>query len=101
MSENPWTWVDQEAATQTGKGSFAANGAFSGNLNEADRDKDRGFIDSITSGSFHNQAAAGVEAALSAMLGRMAGHLGREVTWEELLLHGEKYELNIDMSQFS
>jgi myo-inositol 2-dehydrogenase / D-chiro-inositol 1-dehydrogenase len=101
VSDNPWTWVDNGAAAQTTPASFAANGAFSDNLALADREKDRGFIDSITSGSFHNQAAAGVEAALSAMLGRMAGRLGREVTWEELLLHGEEYELNIDMSQFS
>jgi predicted dehydrogenase len=101
MSENPWTWVDKSATAQATPAAFAANGAFSDNLAQADREKDRGFIDSITSGSFHNQAAAGVEAALSAMLGRMAGRLGREVTWDELLLHGEKYELNIDMSQFS
>ena len=35
------------------------------------------------------------------MLGRMSATLGREVTWEELPQHGEKYELNIGMSQFS
>jgi myo-inositol 2-dehydrogenase / D-chiro-inositol 1-dehydrogenase len=34
------------------------------------------------------------------MLGRMAGQLGREVTWDELLAHGEEYSLNMDMSQF-
>jgi hypothetical protein len=27
------------------------------------------------------------------MLGRMAGYQKREVTWEELLAHGETYEL--------
>ena len=32
----------------------------------------------------HNQIAAGVETALSCMLGRMAGLRGHEVTWEEL-----------------
>ena len=80
--------------------SFAANGAFTDNLALADQEKDRGFIESIVSGKFHNQAAIGVESALSAMLGRMAGQLGREVTWEELLEHGEKYSLNMDMSQF-
>ena len=52
---------------------FAANGVFSDNLAQAQTEKDRGFIDSITSGKFHNQSAAGVETALSAMLGRMAG----------------------------
>ena len=101
MSQKPWTWVDKGTGGETTQASFAANGAFSDNLAQADREKDRGFIDSITSGNYHNQAAAGVEAALSAVLGRMAGRLGREVTWEEMLEHGEKYELNIDMSQFS
>jgi myo-inositol 2-dehydrogenase / D-chiro-inositol 1-dehydrogenase len=52
------------------------------------------------SGQFHNQAAVGVESARSAMLGRMAGYLGREVTWEELLAHGEEYKLGMDVSQF-
>ena len=45
-------------------GKFAANGAFSDNLAFADRDKERTFIDSITSGQSHNQIAAGVETAL-------------------------------------
>ncbi len=101
LTDKPWTWVDKDTPAQRTPATFASNGAFSDNLAQADREKDRGFIDSITSGNFHNQAAAGVEAALSAILGRMAGRLGREVTWEEMLLHGEKYELNIDMSQFS
>lgn len=35
------------------------------------------------------------------MLALMSAALGREVTWEDLLQHGGKYELNIDMSQFS
>jgi hypothetical protein len=35
------------------------------------------------------------------MLGRMAGQQNREVTWDELLAHGEEYHLDINMSQFS
>ena len=84
-----------------GNAAFAANGAFSDNLQFADREKDRGFIDSIVSGKFHNQAADGVQTALSCMLGRMAGVLGREVTWEEQWKHGEEYKMTIDMRQFS
>jgi myo-inositol 2-dehydrogenase/D-chiro-inositol 1-dehydrogenase len=79
---------------------FAANGAFTDNLEFADREKDKAFIESIASGQFHNQAQAGVDSALSAMLGRMAGQLGQDVTWEEQLQHGEPYTMNIDMSQF-
>jgi myo-inositol 2-dehydrogenase/D-chiro-inositol 1-dehydrogenase len=98
QGDEPWTW--NAAPSQAPAGSFAANGAFTDNLAEADSSKDRGFIDSITSGKFHNQIATGVETALSCMLGRMAAYTGREVTWDELLAHGEHYDLNIDMTQF-
>ncbi len=102
VGEHPWAWAGQEAAAKPSTPTpFAANGVFSDNLALAQREKDRSFIDSITSENFHNQIDAGVETAFSAMLGRMAGRLGREVTWEELLLHGENYELGINMSQFS
>jgi len=101
VGEHAWTWMDQEPVKPATPTKFAANGAFGDNLALAQREKDRSFIDSITSGNFHNQCAAGVETALSAMLGRMAGRRGGEVTWEELLKHGEKFELGINMSQFS
>ena len=48
-----------------------------------------------------NEIAAGVETALSCMLGRMAGLEQREVTWEELMAHGESYELGMDLKQFA
>jgi predicted dehydrogenase len=95
-----WAWQDS-ATTAPGSGKFAANGAFNDNLAFADRDKERTFIDSITSGNCHNQIAEGVETALSCMLGRMAGLQGREVTWDELLAHGETYELGFSLDQFA
>jgi len=96
--KQPWAWQDSTSAPSSGK--FAANGAFSDNLAFADRDKERTFIDSITSGNCHNQIAAGVETALSCMLGRMAGLTRREVTWEDLLAHGETYPLGFSLDQF-
>lgn len=102
IGEHPWTWAAGVPASPSPQAqTFAANGAFSDNLAQAQREKDRGFIDSITSGHFHNQAEAGIETARSAMLGRVAGRLRREVTWEELLLHEEDYGLHINMSQFT
>ena len=95
-----WAWQDSTAAA-AGSGKFAANGAFADNLAFADRDKERTFIASITEGPKHNQIAAGVETALSCMLGRMAGLRQREVTWEELLAHGETYELGFSVDQFA
>ena len=101
IGENAWNLQGKDQLEQ-GKpaASFAQNGVFSNNLADADREKDRAFIESIVSGNFHNQVAAGVESTLSAILGRMAGRLGREVTWDELLSHGEVYSLNLDIRQF-
>ncbi len=101
LGKNAWAWkdTDPQPTGETG-GQFAANGSFSDNLKYADREKDRAFIESITSGNFHNQAKSGVETALTCMLGRMAGQLGREVTWDELMQHGETYHLDINMAQF-
>jgi hypothetical protein len=99
-SAQPWSWQDS-AQTSAEGGKFAANGAFSDNLEFADRDKERTFIASITEGQPQNQIAAGVETALSCMLGRMAGYQKREVTWEELLTHGETYKLGFSVKQFA
>ena len=65
------------------------------------RQKERSFIESIVSGPAHNQIAAGVETAMSCMLGRMAGLRGHEVTWQDLEAHGESYTLGMDLAQFA
>ena len=93
-----WSWADSQ---KSAAGEFSASGAFSDNLAFADRDKERTFIDSIVNGPVHNQIAAGVETALSCMLGRMAGYRGHEITWQELLKHGETYKLGMDLRQFA
>ena len=95
-----WAWQDS-SVTADGTGKFAANGNFEDNLAFADRDKERTFIDSIVGGPAHNQISAGVDTALSCMMGRMAGLRHREVSWEELEAHGETYKLGMDLAQFS
>ena len=89
---------DKKKAAEPAK--FAANGAFLDNLEFADRDKDRGFIESITSGQFHNQIAIGTDSALSCILGRRAAYTGREFTWDEMLKESEAWELGMDIKQF-
>ncbi len=101
IGENAWEWKENPPAAPGAPSGFAANGAFNDNLQFADREKDRAFIDSITSGNFHNQVEVGVESALSAMLGRMAGQQGREITWEEQLHHPEVYTMSLNVSQFT
>ena len=93
-----WAWQDT-AETPSAPQKFAANGSFSDNLAFADREKERSFIESITGGHAHNQIAAGVETALSCMLGRMAGYQHREVSWEDLLAHGETYQLGMNLEK--
>ncbi len=99
VGAQPWTWTES-MNTAASSGTFAANGAFGDNLAFADRDKERTFINSIVSGPKHNQIGAGVETAMSCMMGRMAGLRGHEVTWEDLEAHGETYKLGMDLAQF-
>ncbi len=100
VGENAWEWKSANEAGQPKSAGFAANGAFSDNLAQADSEKDKAFIESIVSGRFHNQASLGVESALSAMLARMAARKGRLVTWDELIASNEQYNLGLNMSQF-
>ena len=100
VGSRKWAWQDSTTPS-AGAGKFSASGNFEDNLAFADRDKERTFIDSIVTGPVHNQIAAGVETALSCMMGRMAGLRRREVTWQELEAHGESYKLGINLAQFS
>ena len=98
--KNAWEWKESAQAAE-GSGQFSASGSFLDNLAHADREKERTFIESIVSGPVHNQIAEGVQTALSCMLGRMAGLRKAEVTWEELLQHGENYQLGFSLEQFA
>ncbi len=99
VGQTPWTWTGSDTSAPAGK--FAADGAFTDNLALADTMKERGFVESITSGKFHNQIAAGVESALTCMLGRTSAEQGREVTWDEHLLHNKTTQLGMNISQFT
>jgi predicted dehydrogenase len=94
--EEKWQWAGSD---QQGAATFSASGSFTDNLAEADSEKQKAFIASITSGQFHNQAAQGVESALTAMLGRKAAYTGREVTWDELVKSNEKWDARIDVER--
>jgi predicted dehydrogenase len=94
--DDKWMWAGSE---KQGSAQFSAAGAFTDNLAESDSEKQKGFIESITSGKLHNQAAQGVESALTAMLGRRAGYTGREVTWEELVKSNEHWDAKINVDK--
>ena len=95
-NKEKWMWAGSEGQ---GAAQFSASGAFTDNLAQADPEKQKGFIESIASGNLHNQAAQGVESALTAMLGRKAGYLGREVTWDELVKSSEHWDAKIDVGK--
>ncbi|HZU28566.1 MAG TPA: Gfo/Idh/MocA family oxidoreductase [Bryobacteraceae bacterium] len=96
--ENKWTWQGSQAPAT---GGFSASGSFSDNLAQADSEKHADFIHSITSGQFHNQAADGIDSALTCMLGRTAAYTNRPVTWDELVRSNEAWESGIDIFNLS
>ena len=80
---------------------LAVTGTFKGALDDADANKQKAFIASITSGNLLNEANQGAESALAAMLGRMAASTGEEVTWDKLLKSKEVWDPKMDWKQFA
>ena len=91
-------WQTPQTPEKDSQG-FSATGKFTSNLEFADAEKKKAFVESITSGNFHNQAAKGAESALSCMMARTAAYTGREVTWEELMKSKEEWESKIDLEK--
>ena len=109
-SQSPYTgslgiWGDEPwQSPQTPKPgaeqqAFSVTGNFTSNLEFADREKKKAFIESITSGNFHNQAAKGTESALSCMMARTAAYKGHEVTWDETIKSTEVWDSKIDLNK--
>jgi predicted dehydrogenase len=94
-------WQPEGAAQSTGGGQFSVTGKFSDNLAQADPEKKKAFVESITSGQFHNQAEPGAISALSCMLARAAAYTGNPVTWDELMGSKEVWESNIDLNKLN
>ncbi len=96
--DEPWQ-AEGTPAKDAAQGAFSATGRFTSNLEFADREKKKAFIESITSGNFHNQADKGAESALSCMMARTAAYTGREVSWEETLKSTEVWDPKIDLKK--
>jgi len=100
--DDAWAWGGNKPKQEpTGSQQFSAAGVFHDNLEQADPEKKKAFVESILSNSYHNQAATGAESALTAMLGRQAAYTGKPVTWEELLSSEEVWDPGIDLNQFA
>ena len=94
-------WKYGEGSSQAGGGQFSAAGVFHGNLDQADPMKKKSFVDSILNNQYHNQAEQGVESALSCMMARHAAYTGEEIGYEAMAASGERWEQDIDLSQFA
>jgi hypothetical protein len=77
-----------------------ATGTFKSALEDADANKDKAFIESIRSGKFINEAEAGVESALSAIMGRTAAYAGKAVAWEKVSSLSERWNPQLDLRRF-
>jgi myo-inositol 2-dehydrogenase / D-chiro-inositol 1-dehydrogenase len=99
-AETSWEYpgLGKPAATDA---AVAVTGRFAGALDDADPNKQKAFIESITSGNLLNQAEQGAESALAGMLGRMAAYSGKEVTWDQLLKSKEVSDPKIDWKTFA
>jgi myo-inositol 2-dehydrogenase/D-chiro-inositol 1-dehydrogenase len=96
--DEPWQYeASMKPASQPQ--AFSVTGNFTSNLEQADPEKKKAFVESITSGKFHNQATAGAESALSCMMARTAAYSGREVRWEETLKSKEVWDPKIDLNK--
>lgn len=97
--DEPWQAPGSLPKDSPDSKGFSATGKFTSNLEFADAEKKKSFVESITSGNFHNQAGKGAESALSCMLARSAAYQGREVTWDELMKSTEVWDPKIDLNK--
>ena len=97
--DEPWQAAGSPAKDAPESQKFSVTGSFSSNLEFADPQKKKAFVESITSGNFHNQAEKGAESALSCIMARTAAYKGREVTWDETLKSSEVWDPKIDLNK--
>jgi myo-inositol 2-dehydrogenase / D-chiro-inositol 1-dehydrogenase len=97
--DEPWQAPMTPAKDKTDSQTFSVTGNFTSNLEFADREKKKAFVDSITSGNFHNQADKGAESAIACMLARTAAYKGHEITWDEIMNSTETMDPKIDLNK--
>jgi predicted dehydrogenase len=77
-----------------------AAGVFLSSLHDADANKEKAFIQSIESGNHLNETRSGADSTLSAILGRESARTGKEMSWEQMLVEGEKLDPMLNLTQF-
>jgi myo-inositol 2-dehydrogenase/D-chiro-inositol 1-dehydrogenase len=97
--DEAWQYAPPDAKDNSQPQAFSVTGKFKSNLDQADPEKKKAFIESIVSGKFHNQAEKGAESALSCMMARSAAYSGREITWEENMKSREVWDPKLDLNK--
>src|SRR6195256_2695789 len=97
--DEPWQAPMTPVKDKPDAQAFSVTGNFTSNLEFADREKKKAFVESITSGNFHNQADKGAESAISCILARTAAYKGHEISWDELMKSREVLEPGIDLKK--
>jgi len=95
--DDPWQWTSPGAST-TEPQAFSSTGSFTSNLQLADPEKKKAFVESITSRNFHNQADQGVESVISCIMARESAYKKREFTWDQIMKLKEVYDPKIDLN---
>src|SRR4029077_7702600 len=96
--DEPWQAPMTPAKDKPESQNFSVTGNFTSNLELADREKKKAFVESITSENFHKQADKGAESAISCMLARTAAYKGHEITWYEMMKSRDVLEPRIDLN---
>lgn len=99
--DEPWQYAVAAKDTTSEPKAFSVTGNFNSNLEFADTEKKKAFVESISAGKFHNQAYKGAESALSCIMARTAAYTGREITWEETLKSKDVWDPKIDLNKLS
>jgi predicted dehydrogenase len=96
--DEPWQYAPPTKPSAEPQG-FSVTGKFTSNLELADQEKKKAFVESIAGSKFHNQAEKGAESALSCIMARSAAYKGHEVTWEKTLKSKEVFDPKIDLNK--
>jgi predicted dehydrogenase len=97
--ENPWDSGVLRGQQPTPE--QRAAGVFTSSLHDSMPNKVKSFINSIETGELINEAQSGANSTLAAILGRMSATSGKQKTWDEMYFSNQKFNPNLNLSQFN
>ncbi len=97
LGDHPWEFPGLGAPGQVVDGKAAVAGKFHGALDDADANKQKAFIASITSGNYLNEVMPAAEATMSAIMGRMAAETGSDVRWDDVVRSEQMLDARLDL----